>query len=119
MYEETNIGMPATNMILVRVLAAKVKEMDRLESIIRSVPVRPDVSGWTCRSWVEEAYRMLHGDGKAIGSSPDWEKLSETALWYVQKKTEEHRFDGQAPPGKFNTRLVPTWNVADGQELVP
>jgi hypothetical protein len=118
-YEEINIGMPATNMILVRVLAAKVKKMDRLESAMRSVPVRPDVPGWTCRSWVEEAYRTLQGDGKAIGSCPDWETLSETALWYVQKKTEEHRFDGQAPPGQFNIRLVPTWSVAEGQELVP
>ncbi|KND91711.1 hypothetical protein TOPH_03812 [Tolypocladium ophioglossoides CBS 100239] len=117
-YDELDIPMAATNMILVRVLAAKVKKMDCLESIMRSVPVRPDVPGWTCRSWVEEAYRTLQSDGKAIGPCPDWETLSETALWYVQKKVEEHRFDGLAPSGQFSTWQVSTWTMVEGQELI-
>ncbi|KAF3351849.1 DNA polymerase epsilon subunit D [Verticillium dahliae VDG2] len=117
-YDELEIPMAASNMILVRVLAAKVKRMERLESIMRSVPVRPDVPDWTSRSWVEEACKKLQSDGKAIGSCPDWETLSNTALWYVQKKMEEHRFDGLAPPGQFSTWQVSTWTRVEGQELI-
>ncbi|KAG5814735.1 hypothetical protein H9Q74_002722 [Fusarium xylarioides] len=117
-YDEVDIRMGATNMILIRILAAKVKKMDRLKAILRSVPVRPDVPGWTCRSWVEEAYKTLQVDGKAIGSCPDWESLSHTALWFVQKKIDEHRFDGLAPPGQFNPWQVATWSMLEGQEFI-
>ncbi|KFH41887.1 hypothetical protein ACRE_074050 [Hapsidospora chrysogenum ATCC 11550] len=115
-YDEVDTRMAATHVILIRVLAAKVKNMDRLESIMRSIPVRAEVPGWTCRAWVEEAYRKLQGDGKAIGSCPHWETLSETG---AVKKTEEHRYDGKAPEGQFDTSKVATWSMADGQELIP
>lgn len=118
-YEEVDIGTAATNMILVRILAAKIQKMDRVESILRGVPVRPNLPGWTCRSWVTEAYEKLRNDGKALGTCPDWETLSQIALWYVRKKTEEHRFDGLAPRGQFSDREVATYSVADGRETIP
>ncbi len=118
-YDEVDIRTAATNMILIRVLAAKVRKMGRLQSIMRSVPVRADVPGWTCRSWVTEAYEKLRKDGKALGKCPDWETLSKTALWYVQKKAEEHRFDGLAPQNKFSTWEVATYNMAAGREVIP
>ncbi|TQV93178.1 hypothetical protein IF1G_07756 [Cordyceps javanica] len=99
----------ATNMVLVRVLAAKVQKMDRFESILRGV-----VSGWTCRSRVTEAYEKLRNDGKALGTCPDWETLSETALWYVHKKTEAHRFDGLAPDDQFNVSEVAAYSMVNG-----
>ncbi|XWX02345.1 hypothetical protein V2A60_010382 [Cordyceps javanica] len=40
-YEEVAISTAATHMFLVRVLAAKVQKMGRVESILRGVPVRP------------------------------------------------------------------------------
>ncbi|OAR05357.1 hypothetical protein LLEC1_05975, partial [Akanthomyces lecanii] len=79
-FEEIRIRTAATNMILVRVLAAKIQKMDRVESILRNVPVRPNLPGRTCRSWVTEAYEKLRNDGKALGTCPDWESLIETAL---------------------------------------
>ncbi|KAM3521751.1 hypothetical protein NHJ13051_006061 [Beauveria bassiana] len=118
-YDEVSITTGPTHMILVRILAAKVEKMDRVESILRGVPVRPNLPGWTCRSWVTEAYEKLRTDGKALGTCPDWETLSEIALWYVRQKTEKHRFDGQAPRHQFNTRKVATYSMADGRETIP
>ncbi|OAA63145.1 hypothetical protein ISF_05021 [Cordyceps fumosorosea ARSEF 2679] len=117
-YDEVDIATAATNMILIRVLAAKVQDNDRLQAIMRSVPVRPDVPGWTCRSRVTEAYAKLKADGKALGPCPDWETLSETALWYVSKKAEEHRFDGKAEPGKYSDWEVATWSIGEGRETI-
>ncbi|EGX94146.1 hypothetical protein CCM_02417 [Cordyceps militaris CM01] len=118
-YNEVNISTAATNMILIRIFAAKVQNMDRVESIMRSVPVRPNVPGWTCRSWVTEAYEKLRSDGKALSTCPDWETLSERALWYVRNKMEEHRFDGKAPGDQFSTWEVATYSIADGREIIP
>ncbi|KAJ3482859.1 hypothetical protein NLG97_g7459 [Lecanicillium saksenae] len=118
-YDEVEIPTAATNMILVRMLAAKILKMERVEAILRSVPVRPNVPGWTCRSWVTEAYEKLRNDSKALGPCPDWETLSETALWYVNKKTEEHRYDGQAPHGQFSTWQVATYDMIERKEVIP
>lgn len=109
--------MAPTNMILVRVLVAKVIDKKKLQGILRGIPVRPEQPGWTCKSWVKEAVESLQ-DGQAISRSLDWDRLSEIALWYVEQKAYEHRFDGQAEPGYFDETQVATWSTLNGSELV-
>lgn len=36
-------------------------------------------------------------------------------IWYVAKKTAEHRFDGK---GQFDQSKVPTWDAIEGRELI-
>lgn len=111
-YEKRTIGTAATAMILVRITVAKVKDRDRLKSIFNRVPVRSDNPEWNCVEWVKEALANLQADGRALGTSClDWETIRDTAMWYVQSKEADHRFDGQALPGQFDTEQVPTWDL--------
>ena len=56
-------------MILVRILIGKVENIDRLVSVLQSVPVKGDEPGWNCVKWVEDALKGLEGDGRALGTS--------------------------------------------------
>jgi hypothetical protein len=49
----------------------------------------------------------------------DWYTITETALWYVEAKKSQHRFDGEAEPGWFDGSKVATWSTLDGSELIP
>ncbi|KJZ69099.1 hypothetical protein HIM_11506 [Hirsutella minnesotensis 3608] len=117
-FNEQSIRMAPTNMILIRVIVAKVVDKKKLQTILRGIPVRPERPGWTCKSWVKEAFEALQ-NGRAISRSLDWASSSETALWYAEQKKSEHRFDGQAEPGKFDETQVATWSTLDGSEVIP
>lgn len=73
-YDEQEIAMGATAMIPVRVLVSKV----RLKNIVRSIPMRPDQPGWTCKSWVKEAYEALVR-GNAIDGEEGWNQVLQLA----------------------------------------
>ncbi|KAG8664899.1 uncharacterized protein FPOAC1_012876 [Fusarium poae] len=119
-FSEQETGTASTLMILVRIQVAKVKSMERLEIILRSVPVRGEQEGWNCFEWVREALATLKNDSKALGTSVlDWATLRDTAMSYVQEKGMKHRFDGQAAPGQFDTSRVSTYDLLEGKELVP
>ncbi|QUC17540.1 uncharacterized protein UV8b_01781 [Ustilaginoidea virens] len=125
-FDETDIGMAPTAMILVRVLIGKVKKKDRLETVMRNIPIRAQTPGWNCVSWVKEAIQTLQqhqGSGRGIlGSSAcqlDWETVRQSALWYVEQKRAAHRFDGQAAPGTFDKKKVPTWDLLKNAERTP
>lgn len=106
-------------MILVRIQVAKVTDMRSLEGMLRSVPVRGGQPGWNCVEWVKEALAILQNGNKALGSSVlDWVTVRDTAMWYVEKKSREHRFDGLAAPGQFDTSKVSTYDLLEGKELV-
>ncbi|VBB78305.1 Putative protein of unknown function [Podospora comata] len=118
-YSEQNTGTASTLMILVRIRIAKVKNMVRLEQVLRSVPIRVGQPGWNCVEWVREALSALAGDGKALGTSRiDWQTVRVTAMRYVRQKAAEHRFDGRARPGQFNPRVVPTFDLLAGREVI-
>lgn len=69
--------------------------------------------------WVREALSALAGDGKAFGTSRiDWQTVRVTAMRYVRQKAAEHRFDGRARPGQFNPRVVPTFDLLAGREVI-
>ncbi|KAF4983840.1 hypothetical protein FZEAL_846 [Fusarium zealandicum] len=116
-YEELDIGMAPTSMLLVRVVVGRVKSMSRLRSAFESVPVRGHVENWNCVEWVKEALLCAIQDGGALGASvKHWEPVRDAAMWYVKAKTTAHRFDGT---GHYDLAKVPTWDMLDGVELVP
>ncbi|EQK97991.1 hypothetical protein OCS_06296 [Ophiocordyceps sinensis CO18] len=119
-FEEREIGMAPTAMILVRILVAKVKNRDRLISVVRGVPIRGGQPGWNCVEWVREALQMIQMDRKAIGTAVvDWPTVRDASLRYVMEKEADHRFDGQAAPGLYDTEKVPTWTLLEGSESIP
>ncbi|KAJ4007793.1 hypothetical protein NW766_009598 [Fusarium irregulare] len=118
-FSEQETGTSSTLMILVRIQVAKVVNMGNLVTILRSVPVKSAEPGWNCIEWVREALSAVQSGGKAVGSSVlEWATVRQTAMWYVEHKSMQHRFDGQAAPGQFDTRRVPTYDILQGKELV-
>ena len=119
MYEEIEITTMPTNMLLVRVLIGKVKDMKRLEAALRDVPVVQGDAAWNCVIWARKALEKLKADGKALGTSQlDWQVVRDAAMKYVQEKKEQHRFDGQAPDGTFDTKKAPTFDLLLGREVM-
>lgn len=106
-------------MILVRVLVAKIENMERLASVLQSVPIRGSEPRWNCVEWVKEALEMLRKDGKVLGTSAlGWQTVRDTAMWYVEKKAAQHRFDGKAKPGQFDDTKVATYDLLEGKETM-
>ncbi|POS73721.1 hypothetical protein DHEL01_v207890 [Diaporthe helianthi] len=122
-FEEREIGMNPTAMILVRVIIGKVVSLERVASVLRNVPVNGGQPGWNCISWLRDALEMLRADGKALSGSRSsaaaaWEEDREAALGYVRRKEREHRFDGKAAPGWFDMSRVATYDFLRGEEVV-
>jgi hypothetical protein len=124
-FEEREIGMNPTAMILVRVVVGKVSNAERVAAVLREVPVRDNQSGWNCVWWLREALEMLRADGKALSggrASPlpaaSWEEAGEAALGFVRRKEREHRFDGKAAPGWFDMSRVATYDLLRREEVV-
>ncbi|KAG5790717.1 hypothetical protein H9Q69_010230 [Fusarium xylarioides] len=123
-FEERDIRMEPTNMILVRVIVGKVRKRDQVEAILRSIPVRGQTPGWNCVHWVQEALETLQQhqeSGQRILENYrlNWDTVRYWELWYVQYKEAEHRFDGQAAPGTFDMGKVPTYDLLKESEQTP
>ncbi|KAF4965164.1 hypothetical protein FZEAL_10797 [Fusarium zealandicum] len=117
-YEERDIPMMPTSMLLVRVIIGKVKDMSRLKSIFRNIPIRPGVEGWSCVAWVKEAVETALQDTRALGvpQTLTWDSIRDVAMWYVAEKKAAHRFDGQ---GDYDQSQAATWDMLKGFERVP
>ncbi|KAJ8128064.1 hypothetical protein O1611_g5570 [Lasiodiplodia mahajangana] len=116
-YEEERLDIGARNILLTRVVIGNVLDMGRLRSIFANIPVRPDVPNWNCVGWVREAVEAALKDSEALSSSiTSWEAVKEKSLWYIQKKTVEHRFDGQ---GNFSGQKAATWDMLEDKEVIP
>ncbi|KAF5560245.1 hypothetical protein FPHYL_6758 [Fusarium phyllophilum] len=117
-YEEREIPMMPTSMLLVRIMIGKVKDGNRLESILRGIPVRPEVGGWNCVAWVKEAVEIALQDKRALGNPRNlsWDSIRDVAMWYVEDKKAAHRFDGQ---GEYDQSKAATWDMLEGVERVP
>ncbi|KAF5648496.1 uncharacterized protein FTJAE_1329 [Fusarium tjaetaba] len=119
-FSEQETGTASTLMILVRIQIAKVKSLKKLGATLRSVPVRGVQPGWNCVEWVKEAVAALQNNKDALGTAVlDWTTVRDTAMWYVEQKALQHRFDGQAAPGQFDTSRVSTYSLLERKELVP
>lgn len=106
----------STAMILVRVLIGKVARKERLESVLESVPIRADQSGWNCVEWVREAVLGLERDGRALGTcETSWDAIRDTAMRYVEEKRSQHRFDGR---GEFDMSKIATWDLLERKETI-
>lgn len=82
-------------MLLFRVCIRKVNNGSKVESILRAVPVKGDVEGWNCVSWVMEALYLLSQDRGAMGTSKlEWKTVQPFVMRYAQPKKNQHRFDG-------------------------
>ncbi|KAF2208990.1 hypothetical protein CERZMDRAFT_91487 [Cercospora zeae-maydis SCOH1-5] len=115
-FEERATSMAPTAMVLIRILFGKVADIKRLESIIRSIPMKGMEPGWNCVIWLKDVMDGLRADGKALGTSvTDWSSIRDTAVQYVEAKTAQHRFDGQ---GQFDRSKVATWSLLDRKEVI-
>ncbi|KAI1766362.1 hypothetical protein GGR53DRAFT_464429 [Hypoxylon sp. FL1150] len=118
-FEERPIRAGHSGAMLVRVVVGKITDIYQLQTLLREVSVRPADPDWNCVIWVKEALERLVGDGRALGTSvDDWDAAREEAMWYVEKKKAEHRFDGEAHR-LYDMRKVATWDMLDGKELIP
>nr|POE61748.1 heterokaryon incompatibility protein 6, or allele [Quercus suber] len=116
-FEERDISRAPSAMILVRILVGKVASTRKLESVLRSTPIKGTQPGCNCVTWVAEALRGLDMDGKASGrSATDWTIIRNAAMCYVESKRSQHRFDGQ---GQFDPSKVATWDLIEDKEGVP
>jgi hypothetical protein len=116
-FEERDCRLAPSNMLLIRVMVAKIEDKARLVGILRSIPVRQGKQGWNCVSWVQEALQRLRADPKALGSSvTDWQTVRDGAMIYCQGKKDKHRFDGR---GNFDMRKVATYDLMQRRELTP
>ncbi len=52
-------------------------------------------------------------------SQLDWKIVRDTAMRYIEGKKTQHRFDGKAPKGQFDTRKPATCDLLTGKELIP
>lgn len=108
--------MARTASLLVRIVVAKVTDMDRLRAAIRSVPIVQNDLSWTCITWLKNALEAVQADGKAVGTSQlDWEIVRRTAKSYIQGKKDAHRFDGKSD---FDMTKTATYDLLEGREIV-
>ncbi|KAF0327542.1 hypothetical protein GQ607_005086 [Colletotrichum asianum] len=113
-YECDEIPLIPTSMILVRVVVAKVKNTEKLLSKFDNTTPRQE-ENYNRVKWVQEAYDMALGAKLALGTSAgDWSLVRDTAMWYVEKKKLEHRFDGRV---QYDSSQIPTWDMLENKEL--
>lgn len=113
-YEEVELdNVRNTNSLLARVLIAKVEDLQRLITILRSVPVVQDDPNWRCRTWIATALSVLKRDGRAVGTSQlNCETIEATARQYVAQN---------APAGRYQRvedllKPKPTWDMLENKE---
>jgi hypothetical protein len=108
--------MMPTQMILVRVLLAKVEDTKALAQKLRRIPVRQGEEGWNCVVWVQEALASLATPKGVLGTNVlQWQRVRDIAMTYCQQKKDQHRFDGR---GKFDMSKVPTWDLTHDKETI-
>lgn len=117
-FEERPVSMMPADMILVRLMLAKVENMDRLTQLLRQIPIRrAEEENWNFVSWVKEALLRIEQSKGVVGKSVvDRKAVRDAALTYCQQKRYQHRFDGT---GKHDHSQVPTFDMMQMKETVP
>jgi hypothetical protein len=117
LYEEQDIPLNiVAQKCLVRVAVCKVTDEARLQSILRDTPIRGDDSAFNCLTWVREAFRKLHDDGKAVKTylkSDDWDDVEKCARKYCKRKRDAGRFQEGATVNNNNNNNggATNWDV--------
>lgn len=112
-YEEQDMSShPVAQTGLVRVAVAKVTDEERLQSLLRDLPIRENDSAFNCHAWVREAFCKLLDDGRSVKSylsSDDWNAVEVCVRKYCKRKRDAGRF--QEGPVPLNNGGVMAWNV--------
>lgn len=118
-FEERDIHVVKSGMMLARIVVAKVTDDERLKAALRGIDVVQGDTTWNCVTWVEHALRAVADDGKAVGTSKlDWELVRQTAKDYVKRKKAENRYNNKAPEGCYDMSYTPTYDMLEGKEIV-
>ncbi|TQS38215.1 hypothetical protein Golomagni_01285 [Golovinomyces magnicellulatus] len=116
-YDEFHILLKATNMLLVRILIAKIADTGRLLNIIRNIPTRQEDRYWNCIGWVKEALEALWVDKKALGTAvTGWDKVRDAAMNYCQKKSDQLSFYTQED---CDNKMPATYSLLEEKETIP
>jgi hypothetical protein len=115
-YDRRDVPTGATYMSLVRVMIGKVEKKDVLADTIKGVQIRNEDPEWNCVIWVKEALEALLLAGALGTNNAAWAKVRETVMWYMEKKKEEHRYDGQ---GGFDMDKPATFDMLKDKETIP
>lgn len=116
-YEERELPVLQTGMLLGRVVVAKIADFERLKVAIRGVPVVQDDPAWTCIRWVENALAAIEMEGRGcVGTCVlDWEVIRDTAKKYVEEKKAAHRYqDGE----KWDITKCATYDLLERKEII-
>lgn len=115
-YEERDIPLIATNMLLVRVVVGKVTNMEQLVKILRNVPIVQGDGAWNCITWVKHALEALQFSKEALGTCRiEWIPVRDAAMKYCGDKKKDHRFDGTRG---FNMSKAATYDLLTGRETI-
>lgn len=107
-------------MLLVRLVMGKIADRERLEHVLRGVPLRTDDPDWNCVLWMEDAFGRLVGDGRVLDSTVrDWDAVRRKAMWYVGHKKAAHRFDGRNNNLVLDPMKPATWDMLANAETSP
>lgn len=103
------------DMVLVRIMLAKVEDTSELAQLLRQVPIgQREEGGWNCVAWVREAFLRIERSEDVVGTSVlGWEAVREAALSYCRRKRDQRRFDGT---GKYDSTQVPTFDMISIKE---
>ena len=115
-YERRDIRSRATHNTLVRILISKIdlKKVEKMEEMLANIELLQDDPSWNCKSWVETA---VHALGKAgIIRDWKWSEVETKALWYVEKKFAEGRFETPKDEEDYDEE-VPTFDMLADKEV--
>lgn len=109
-FEERPVSMMPVDMILVRLMLAKVEDTNKLAQLLRQVPIGQREEGaWNCVAWVREALLRIERSEGVVGTSVlGWEDVRDAAMSYCRQKRDQRRFDGS---GKYDSTQVPTFDM--------
>lgn len=101
---------------MARVMLGKVKDTKRLSSILRDIPMRPEVQDWDSVSWVKEGLSEIEKDGKCLGTSvTNWRFVRDAALQVAQNDAA-WRIEYGEPEGEEGDR-IPTFDMLLKKEI--
>jgi hypothetical protein len=116
-FEERDIPLAPTQMLLVRIIVAKITDREQLLRAIRGTQLVHNDKSWTCKSWVRDTVARVQANGKAVGTSQlDWDTIRTTAENYCREKEKKGRFNGKSG---FDISRAPRYDLMARQEVIP
>lgn len=121
--EAITISSKEPRLLACIIIAKLALPTDRLNAIIRGTSIYqvddPSGKGQTfdCVEWVRLALEQLKMAGALTETSLDWDFIRKQSLQYVERKTEEGRWQVGWTGG--NADLIATYDMLKSKEVVP